>query len=77
MKKYTTKDFYIAVSLVAAGFRPSLERLDHKSFNFVFENEDGKVTEAVQKHWDGALFVSSTKMVQAMNELKTRIYEGV
>lgn len=74
--EYTTKDFYLSACILASGIRPTLRRLNDKVFIFVFPNSNNQVEEIIQKHWDRKLNLPTRTLLEAISELKTRIYEG-
>lgn len=74
--EYATKDFYLSVCLLATGIRPELRRINNKTFLFVFPNKQNRIEKLLEKHWSRRLLIPSKDFVEALNELKTRIYEG-
>lgn len=74
--EYITKDFHLSVCLLAAGNQPKLRRINDRTFLFVFSNKQNKIDKLLEKHWSRKLFIPSKDFVEALNELKTRIYEG-
>lgn len=70
-----TKDFYIACVLRALGFPlSSLERTQRNLAIFVFEDKDSKAPEVISGYWDKKISIDARSFVEAINELKTRIY---
>lgn len=70
-----TKDFYIACLLRALGFPlSSLERPQKNFAIFVFEDKDNKASETISGYWDKKISIDARSFVEAINELKTRIY---
>lgn len=74
--EYKTKDFYLSVCLLASGIRPRLQKINHKTYLFIFSNENGQAEELIEKHWNRKLLIPSRDLIDAVAELKTRIYEG-
>ncbi|MFA6016800.1 MAG: DUF5659 domain-containing protein [Patescibacteria group bacterium] len=78
MKPFSTQDFYISCVLKAAGLQ--LQNLIHNSngkVTFVFGNPNQIAETTIQKHWNKELRVISLDLVEAINQLKTRIHSGV
>ena len=75
---FVSKDFYLVAVCLAAGC--SLKLLNHDRGNFVrfvLEESSSKCEQIISKHWSGELKVSSRKLVEAINELKTRLHSGM
>lgn len=73
---YKTKDFYTATCILASRYPLiKLNRLTHKTVEFVFSIPQNKAEEIIQKHWSRNLKVSSRDFTDAISELKTRIYD--
>jgi len=75
MIEYKTRDFYIA-SLLRASNYPllGLEREGRGQATFVFSGEKGQLSALVTKYWDRQATVDPRAFVEAINELKTRMY---
>ncbi len=72
---YQTKDFYIAACILAGGVQLiKLSPINHKSFDFVFDIPLSEAEDIVQQHWQRKLTLPSRNLVDALHELKTRIY---
>lgn len=75
--EYRSRDFYISASLLAKGTR--LVRLDKESesiFLFVFDISPEEAKKLIRDHWNKQLMVSSRDLIEAINELKTRLHNG-
>jgi hypothetical protein len=76
---FATKDFFISV-VCKASKQLRLLRLDkgkNKFFTFIFDNPNNIAQEIIKKHWDGTLLVTSKNIIDAINELKTRLQSGI
>lgn len=74
-KEYTTKDFYIGACILASGV--PLLRLQRKSDKFVlfiFSISTPKAEEIIKRHWNRTLVLPTRDVVDAIHELKTRLY---
>jgi hypothetical protein len=74
--EYTTKDFYLSACLLAIGIRPELRKISDRTFLFAFPNSQGRIEKLLEKHWNRKLLIPSKDLVEAISELKTRIYDG-
>jgi len=73
---YSTKDIYLAATLIAIGnFKYSLNK-QGKIFFFVFDDPDSKIKSEVDKYWSKELMVDPRLLFNALKELKTRMYSG-
>jgi len=78
MENYRSKDFYLTAVCMAYGCKlKSLERQEGDFVEFVFEDPPEKCIEIISNHWAGNLKVNSRKLVEAINELKTRIHSNI
>jgi len=72
------KDFYSCVILRTLGFQ--IDRIDRYSNDvavFVFKDPDKNATQALQDYWDRKLKVTARDLIDAIHEVKSRIYEKV
>ena len=75
--EYKTKDFYIGVCMLACGAQLlRLEKATEKITVFVFEVAPVQADEIIKKHWDRKLTLPTRDVVDAIHELKTRLYSG-
>lgn len=76
-KEYTTKDFYIGACILASGAQLlRLQRKTDKFVLFVFSISTTKAEEIIRKHWDRTLVLPTRDVIDAIHELKTRIYSA-
>ena len=77
--EFKSHDFYQAVILKTVGF--PLLRLEKQQgqrfFTFVFQDSDFKAEETIEMYWSHQISVDARKLIENINELKTRIYSGV
>jgi hypothetical protein len=75
---FSTKDFYISAVLLASGFPlMKLDRSKNNFITFVFEDLNNKAEIVIKNHWNRKHKIPSRNLIEAINELKTRIYSGV
>lgn len=78
MKPFFTQDFYISCVLKSAGLQlQNLIRNSNGKVTFVFANPNQIAEITIQKHWNKELKIISLDLVEAINQLKTRIHSGV
>lgn len=78
MKPFFTQDFYISCVLKSAGLQlQNLIRNSNGKVTFVFANPNQIAETTIQKHWNKELKITSLDLVEAINQLKTRIHSGV
>jgi hypothetical protein len=76
--RFTSKDFYLVAVCLAAGCTlNSLDRTSGAFVNFVLDDSASKCEEIISRHWSGELKISSRRIIEAINELKTRLHSGV
>lgn len=74
-KEYKSNDFYQSVVLKTIGFPlMRLEKGSSRFFYFIFADPDNKAKEAIEKYWNSEITVDARKLIENINELKTRIY---
>lgn len=77
VNEYKTKDYYIGVCLLASGIQLlRLERVTDKIAIFVFAIFSEKADEIIKKHWGRELLLPTRDVIDAIHELKTRLYSG-
>ena len=75
--EYKTKDYYIGVCLLASDIQLlRLERVTEKIAIFVFAILPEKADEIIKKHWGRKLLLPTRDVIDAIHELKTRLYSG-
>jgi len=76
LMEYSTKDFYLSACLLAS--ETPLLRLDPvnsgRSFAFVFAISPDQAEKLIDDHWHRRLAIPTKDFVEAINELKTRLY---
>lgn len=76
--RFYSQDFYLVCVLKSAGLRlQNLVRNTNGKVTFVFENTNQIAEQIIQKHWNKELKITSLDLVEAINQLKTRIHSGV
>ena len=77
-KQFSTSDFYISCVLKSAGLQlQTIIRNSNGKATFVFGNPNQIAEVTIQKHWNRELQVISLDLVEAINQIKTRIHSGV
>ena len=75
---WKSSDFYYCVCILASGRSvTSVERIDSKRVMFGFDCTKEVGEQIVSNHWEGTLCISTKKVVEAINQLKTMIYQAV
>lgn len=77
-KQFPTQDFYLACVLKSYGIQ--LQAIIHNTSGratFIFNDKDVNIESLIQKHWNNELKVNSLELVEAINQLKTRIHSGI
>ncbi|OGK26207.1 hypothetical protein A2954_04445 [Candidatus Roizmanbacteria bacterium RIFCSPLOWO2_01_FULL_37_12] len=73
---FHTSDFYISRVIKSAGL--PLKDIQINNFGkatFVFENPKQTAEYLIKKHWNRELKITSLDLVEAINQLKTRLHE--
>ena len=72
---YSSKDFYLVAVCLSAGCKlKSLEKSVGNFVWFVLEESPSICQEIIDKHWSGELMVQSRKLIESINEIKTRLH---
>jgi hypothetical protein len=72
---FQTKDFYLAASILASNIQLlELIPINHKSFSFVFNTSPINAEKIIESYWQRELILPIRDYVDALHELKTRIY---
>ena len=77
-KEFKSHDFYLSACLLASGF--TLKRLESKGDKFVvfvFDDPQEKALMLITNHWNRSNPIQSRDLVEAINELKTRIHSDI
>lgn len=76
---FESRDLYISAVCLAVGLK--LLRLEKDSrtrmATFVFSDPHNNSSQIISKHWSNKLMISSRGLIEAINELKTRIHSGI
>lgn len=74
--EFHSKDFYTSSVLLASGEKLiRLEKKENsKSIVFVFETAKRIAEKTILAHWDKTLRLPTRDLIEAINELKTRIH---
>jgi hypothetical protein len=73
--EYRTKDFYLASCILASGERLiELEQGSGGFSVFVFDCLSERADQIIADHWSRKLVVSTRDLIDAINELKTRLH---
>jgi len=76
--QYKSNDFYLCAICIASGASLiSLERGQNKFVTFTLNISPEKAEGIITRHWNRELKVPTRDLVEAINELKTRLYSGV
>jgi hypothetical protein len=76
--QYESADFYTSSVLLAMNCR--LETINRQSGNFsyfVFNETPEKCQEIISAYWADELLINPKKLISAINELKTRLHQGI
>jgi len=79
LKEYKSVDFYTSCVILASKklILKRLEKNSGKIVTFVFDDPNNLAEKIINKHWNRANKVISLDLIEAINQLKTRIYSGV
>lgn len=78
IQEYRSHDFYLSAIVLAAGLQLiRLERGAGKFVDFVFSDPEKKAEQIIANHWNKTLRIPTRSVIEAVNELKTRLYSGV
>jgi hypothetical protein len=76
--RWKSKDFYLSCVIRASGFELiNLERNEHDFSVFVFDISPQKAEEIISLHWSKQLKLPTRDLIEAINELRTRLKSGV
>lgn len=76
--EYKSHDFYLSACLIASGL--ILKRLEPGDGNFqvfVFDDPQQTASKIISDHWNRSNRIPSRDLVEAINELRTRLHSGV
>lgn len=73
---YITTDFYLATCIIASGYiLLSINRSDSSKLEFVLSATHEQAAELIQQHWSKELIIPTKNLIEAIKELKTRMYQ--
>ena len=73
-----SSDFYLSAVCLACGCKlTSLNRTKGDLVEFVFDDPPEKCHGIIASYWADELTVNPKKLVEAINELKTRLHSGI
>ncbi len=76
--RWKSKDFYLSSVVRAAGFDLiNLERKQNDFSVFVFDISPQKAEKIISLHWSKQLKLPTRDLIEAINELRTRLKSGV
>ncbi len=74
---FKSHDFYLSSCLVAAKLPlKRLEKGEGKLVIFVFDDPKHQAEQLISSHWNRTLCLPTRDLIEAINELKTRLYSG-
>lgn len=75
---FKSHDFYLSAICLAVGLNLiRLERDSGKFVTFVFYDPQNKANQIISDHWSRKCRVPSRDIIEAINELKTRMYNKI
>lgn len=75
---FESKDFYLSAILIACG--KTLIKLNKSQgdfVDFVFKESPEDCIETIESYWADELLINPKKLISAINELKTRLHQGI
>lgn len=77
LQLYKSHDFYLSAVCLAAGLNlMRLERDSGKFVVFVFSDPENNASQIISDHWSRKFKIPSRNVIEAINELKTRLHSG-
>ena len=74
---FKSNDFYTCAVCIACGAKLiDLEKTPHDFVNFVLNITPPKAQKIISMHWNRELKVPTRDLVEAINELKTRLHSS-
>lgn len=75
---FQSKDFYLSACIRATGAQLiQLKPIDQRTFLFVFDITPAEANHLIEDHWNSHLILPTKSVIDAINELKTRLHQGV
>ena len=76
--KYKSNDFYTTAICIASGAKLlAIEKTPKQFVNFLLDISSVQAGKIIKKHWDRDLVLPTRDIVEAINQLKTRLHNGV
>lgn len=79
VKEYKSVDFYTSCVILASK-KLTLKKLEKnlgKIVTFIFDDPKSLAQDIIQDHWNRKLKIPTRDLIEAINELRTRIHSGV
>jgi hypothetical protein len=77
-EKFSSKDFYLSAVLMACDCKlQRLEKFKDNFVTFVFKKPPENCHEIIASYWADELQVNPRKLISAINQLKTRLHQGI
>lgn len=74
---YSTRDIYLASSLITYGFTTYSMKKQGKDFYFFFYDDPLDIAKVVDAFWQSKLSLPALSLYNNFKMLKNRIYEGI
>lgn len=76
-KNFASNDFYLSSLILASGFPlTGIERNNGKIATFIFDCPESIAEEIISNHWNKTLQLPTRNVLEAIHELKTRLFSG-
>jgi hypothetical protein len=76
--EYRSHDFYLSACLLASGLRLKNVEASAKNYSvFVFDDPQNIAEKIISEHWNRNNSIPTRNLIEAINELKTRLYSGL
>ena len=73
--EFISKDFYICSVILASGVNLlRLKKETERFVFFIFDISPSNAEKIIQRHWSRELVLPTRNLIEAINELKTRIH---
>lgn len=74
--EYETRDFFLSACILATSAKiTKVIRQEGKICIFVFDITPDAAKDIIRRHWNGDLLLPTRSLIDAIHELKSRIYE--
>ncbi len=76
--EYHSSDFYISSCILASGIPlKGLKKISDRSYAFIFHDQENQIEKIIADHWNRTLLLPTKDLIEAINQLKTRLHLGV